>query len=66
MNTPRKENAYRAAGMLLPILVTFIALAVQWGTITTKLDIFEIRIEKQGEMLMKVKEDVSFIKGKLE
>lgn len=62
----KKENAYRAAGILIPIVISFVALAVQWGVITTKLGMFEKRLEKHGEMLVKVKEDVSFIKGKME
>ena len=51
---------------LIPIVLSFIALAVQWGVVTTKLDVFETRLEKQGSAMIKMQQDVSFIKGKME
>lgn len=68
----KKENLYRAAGILIPIGVSFIMIAVQWGVITTKLTVFEGRInelitskDKQADILNALREDVAFIKGKL-
>jgi len=68
----RKENSYKIAGMVIPIVISFAMIAVQWGVITTKLSIFEGRIDeliiskdKQGEILNALREDVAFIKGKL-
>jgi len=72
MNQKSKETSYRVVGMLIPIVVSFIMIAVQWGVITTKLSVFEGRInelinskEKQAEILNALREDVAFIKGKM-
>lgn len=57
---------------LMPLILSFIALAVQWGVVTTKLDVFESEIKnlvKSNELLTtrlsKVQAELAFIKGKI-
>jgi len=61
-----KNQKLKISSWCIPIVLSFVALAVQWGVVTTKLDVFEDRLEKQGSAMLKMQQDVSFIKGKLE
>lgn len=70
--TSKRENMWRMIGMLIPIFVSFIALGVQWGMITTKLDVFEDRLNesiqsknKMCDTLDAIAKEVSYIKGKM-
>jgi len=72
MNQKSKENLYRALAIIVPVGMSFFVLAMQWGIVTTKLDLFENRInelinakEKHADILAKVRQDVAFIKGKM-
>ena len=72
MNQKRKEEIYKLSGMLIPIGISFLMIAVQWGAITTKLNVFEDQIkmlikanEKSDDTLIQVQKDVAFIKGKM-
>ncbi len=72
MNKIKKEDSFKMIGMLLPIVITFGALAIQWGVVMTKLDVFGTSIDhlintnsKQDDILTQVQKDLSYIKGKL-
>ena len=72
MNQKSKEVFWRGMGMLIPIAFSAIALAVHWGVVTTRLSYFESRlkeviqsVDKQGDVLVKLQQDIAFIKGKL-
>lgn len=68
----KKENFWRMIGMLIPIVVSAIMIAVQWGIVTNqmanfgnRIDKSERTIEKLSDILMNVQKDVAFIKGKM-
>lgn len=61
-----KKRDSKISGSDISIILSFIALAVQWGIVTNKLDVFEKQLEKQGSAVTKMQQDVSFIKGTLE
>ncbi len=68
----KKEDSFKVIGMLLPIIIAFAALAIQWGVVMTKLDVFGSSIdqlvnakEKQDDILIQVQKDISYIKGKI-
>lgn len=65
MSNPGKKNE-NLFKIVLPVVTAFVAFAVQWGVVTTKLSIFEAVLEKQDAVLMQVQKDVSFIKGKMD
>lgn len=72
MNTLKKDGLARTLGMVVPIFVSFVALAVQWGVVSTKLAQVETRLteviraqDKQADTLTSVQKDISFIKGKM-
>lgn len=72
MNQRSKETFWRAMGMLIPIVFSAVAIAIQWGVVTTRLTYFETRLkeviqstEKQSDTLTQVQKDISFIKGKI-
>ena len=72
-NGKQREMIIKNLGTLISLCACFIAIAVQWGAITTTLDQFEKRldsigasIERQNEKIDGIEKDVSFIKGKME
>jgi len=72
MSQKSRETTYRIIGMMIPIVISFAAIAVQWGVVTTKLDSFQASInnlikakDKHSDMLRDVQQDVAFIKGKI-
>jgi len=71
--SPKRENLWRAVGILIPIVISFIAMGVLWGGMTNQMENFSKRldgqdqsIEKLSDILTDVRNDVSFIKGKLQ
>lgn len=59
----KNDNLWK---IVLPVATAFVAFAVQWGVVTTKLNSFEAVLDKHDEVLTQVQKDVSFIKGKMD
>lgn len=73
METKTKEKIVKNISTILTVLFCVCALSVQWGVITSRLEIFGKQIEqlnrnaeKQSDKIDIIEKDVSYIKGKME
>jgi len=69
-----KQNTgiLKIIGAIAPLVISCILLSVQWGVVTTKLNIFGDRMEKMEQAnekvtdtMIKISNDVARMKGKI-
>lgn len=70
MNIKSNESTIKTIGMIMPLVVAIVAIGVQWGAVTSRLDSFKLRLEKTDQKIealvdsnASVREDVAEIKG---
>ncbi len=54
--TNKNENALKIVGMFAPLFVSCVLLAAQWGSVTTKMQIFETSLKEVVKNMEKTDE----------
>jgi len=80
----KNESILKMLGALSPLFVSIVLIAAQWGSVNTKMEVFEKSltkvidnvekrdqrtaeaIEKTNGTLIKLQNDMAYIKGKME